>query len=164
MTPRTRTVLRHSLRSPLGKPARRVRLGLGLVSTLSLLATQTGLLPTDLPSLELHFQLNDYMTLLKFILFFNVVLLITFTTCSLMDGLNWRLYGTLAVPSEPNGERSPTGTTAPSGDRQGAPKIPAVIRLRLFFEFALPCLLGLYAIGTALRIMYLNYITFWAHP
>jgi len=125
--------------------------GLLLISIISLLATQTGLLPTNVLGPQLRFQLLNFMTLLKFTLFFNIVLLITFTTCALVDYLNWRLYGT---PTEP-----------PQAVAADAPApVPTPIRLRLLVDLALPCLLGLYAIGTAVHIMYFNYVTFSPHP
>lgn len=153
-------VVQRSLRSPLGKRARRARLALLLMSGLSLIATQTGLVPTAALAPHPPLQLHNYMTLLKFVLFFNVVLLITFTTCSLVDYLNWRLYGAPAAPPQPAAEKFLPGRPGRPAPRN----LPPAIRLRLLLNLALPCLLALYAIGAALRIMYLHYVTFSLHP
>ena len=160
----TAAVLRRSVRSPLGKPARRARLGLLLVSVFSLIATQTGLIPTDLLTPHLRQQLDNYMTLLKFSLFFNILFLITFTTCALLDCLNWRRYGEPAAPRQASTAPGRADLGKSSTEQQRASRIPATIRLRLLVDLALPCLLALYAIAASIRIMYLHYITFSLHP
>jgi hypothetical protein len=142
------------LQEPVSNSTRRARLGLILVSIISLILTKTGIFPARVPSLGLEFDLRDFVIILKLIDYVSIYLLAIFIICSVVDFLDWRItYNSLSRQLE-DSRTAFEALDEKQEDNALVQKVLTLSRLRVAIELSVPLLLAIYALYSSLTLIY----------